>query len=60
MSDKTRAVMPTDVAVMIAPTNNAGKRSCMESKLANPSHTVKPRRNGTITPPAATTVAGRA
>ena len=61
MSPSTRAVIPTEVAVRIAPTNNAGIASSIESKLAYPNHnvTIAPSANGNITPPRATTVAGR-
>ncbi len=53
--------MPTDVAVIMAPTNNAGTVPSIESKSANPKKTVaaNPITNGRMTPPAATAVAGR-
>ena len=61
ISPSTLAVIPTDVAVRIAPTNSAGIASSIEAKLAYPNHKVTkaPKANGNITPPSATAVAGR-
>src|SRR3546814_8502869 len=53
MSARTRAVMPTEVAVMIAPMNRAGTRVVIESNDASPNMIVpkKPSTKGVITPP---------
>ena len=61
ISARTLAVMPTEVAVMMDPTNSAGSIAWIDSRLANPSMMVapKPMANGRTTPPAATAVAGR-
>ena len=58
-SPKTLAVIPTEVAVIIAPTKRPGINSFKESKDANPNIIVpnKPSKNGNTTPPTATKVA---
>ena len=61
ISPRTRAVIPTEVAVRIAPTKSAGMASSIELNVAYPNHKVTnaPSANGNITPPSATAVAGR-
>ena len=60
MSESTLAVIPIEVAVIIAPTNNAGDIACIEFRFANPNNIVQknPNRNGNITPPKATKIDG--